>query len=1052
MRRKMFVAMAASAVALVAAGETKASRPLGAEARAFREKLLKLPDQGKVMASWTHAWDEKSAKWCKRDADGKWVPREKGEIDLDDTPIFRMTGRHPYLHFMDFREVAGTYEAASEYARNAAAMTGTIREAWRRFGSVPVFSWHLENPYVPTGWTDPKYGGGMGCRYRHSSKDYPQEHRYVIREILTGTGAPCGAGKRDPRVAETPAFANPREWYLAQLRKVAAFLNGLKDDKDRPIPCVVRFFHEMEDDWMWWGPASVSAEDFKAISRMTAEMLIRDVNGGENLLFLYSPDRYWKDLERYMTWYPGDDITDIMGFDDYSIGATNATRTAEQYLKDMIDRMRLVSGEAQRRGKVCGIVETGRYGAYVDEYYACILKALTAEGVRFSFCNTWGGVYTIPKTPGGLADWRRYLTNPKVLSWSEESVKWDFPGPAFTNGPRTTVAEFLGKYVDTSIPALSSIPAAMAEGRVADAEKTFADYVRGAVRARAEKRRARRVTDPKRVRDLAQKAESVMAFNFSTCGTPHHFPCHRIDWEANPTFNGYHEWTWQLSRHDEFCRLAASYLATGDERIARAWTHMLGSWFDQAQVPLEATPYQTACWRTIEAGIRMAPDNWPAQLESFIASPEVTDDFIVAFFRSVREHGWRLINNPTRGNWLVHQLMGLVAISELYPFLGEAPAWKAYALRRFAEQGHEQVYPDGFQIELTTGYHAVVMHYFYALADLYRELDKPIPEFVIRTLGPMCEAMARLQRPDRCTPALNDGGPFSAIGCCRKVLGYGVDRPDFRWFATEGREGRAPGWLSTSLPYAGMAVFRSSWDRQAVWGFLEGGPFGLAHQHEDKLNFLLSAYGKEMLTEGGTYAYDTSDMRRYVVSTRGHNTVRFDGLDQNRHADYRWRPECRDEKAKGFSFVPGAAVDVASAVYDEGYGPKKLNFIHRRTVRFVKDDPAKGPYFAVEDEFTAPDDKPHAWEAIWHLETCDLRLTERGFDADFGDGVRLAAEIDLPGVKIADRRGSYKPDYQGWKPIHKGGPHEHRPVPTPVFSGTFSGKLRTVTTFRPYHD
>ena len=45
-------------------------------------------------------------------------------------------------------------------------------------------------------------------------------------------------------------------------------------------------------------------------------------------------------------------------------------------------------------------------------------------------------------------------------------------------GPRTTPEEFFTKHLDTSIPALSSIPAKVAVGDLAGAEKVFADHVR----------------------------------------------------------------------------------------------------------------------------------------------------------------------------------------------------------------------------------------------------------------------------------------------------------------------------------------------------------------------------------------------------------------------------------------------------------------------------------------------------------------------------------------------------------------------------------------------
>ena len=49
-------------------------------------------------------------------------------------------------------------------------------------------------------------------------------------------------------------------------------------------------------------------------------------------------------------------------------------------------------------------------------------------------------------------------------------------------------------------------------------------------------------------------------------------------------------------------------------------------------------------------------------------------------------------------------------------------------------------------------------------------------------------------------------------------------------------------------------------------------------------------------------------------------------------------------------------------------------------------------------------------------------------------------------------KGQHKPYFQGWMPIWIGGPHEQRPIPTPVVQGTFSGAKRIVTVLYPYRD
>ena len=110
---------------------------------------------------------------------------------------------------------------------------------------------------------------------------------------------------------------------------------------------------------------------------------------------------------------------------------------------------------------------------------------------------------------------------------------------------------------------------------------------------------------------------------------------------------------------------------------------------------------------------------------------------------------------------------------------------------------------------------------------------------------------------------------------------YFPGRADFRWFATAGREGAPPAGRSLVLPYAGQAFLRGGWETNAPWMCMDAGPFGFGHQHEDKLGVTLTAFGRPLLVEGGVYTYDASEWRRYVLSSRAHNVVLVDGLEQS---------------------------------------------------------------------------------------------------------------------------------------------------------------------------
>ena len=617
-------------------------------------------------------------------------------------------------------------------------------------------------------------------------------------------------------------------------------------------------------------------------------------------------------------------------------------------------------------------------------------------------------------------------------------------------GPRTTLEEFFTKHLDTSIPALSSIPAKMAAGDLAGAEKVFADHVRASLRNDAlNKDWLERKYKGKELRALKRRAEEIMDYRLSSCGMPHHFTDHKVDWDLNPTFNKYKEWTWQLSRHPFWTTLAEYYTATGDEKAVTVWIDMISSWFDQALVPEKAGPGATHCWRTIEAGIRMS--GWSRQIAAFAKSPQVTDEFLTRYFISIWEHGWRLRNNSTHGNWLLMELHGLLRITLLYPFLNDAPEWKAYALKLLGEEFSRQVYPDGFQYELATGYHGVVISNYLGVFDLYEQLGLEKPEFIRKGLEKMFEVYVRLATPNGGTPTLNDGGSMDVARWCRTAAKLYPQRADFRWFATEGKEGAPPDYLSTVFPWAGAVVFRTSWAKDAVWGYMDASPFGRGHQHEDKLNFVMRAYGKQLLTEGGNYMYDSSDCRKYVLSTRAHNTIRVDGFDQNRRRTYRWKDADINVKAD-VEFSASPARDVAHSVYKDGYGPQQKPVTHDRTVLFLKEEPGLAPFFVVIDRLSAPNDRPHAFEIMWHLEECKLAIDGQNFTGDFGNGLGLVAATSDASAKITDMKGQHEPYFQGWMPIWIGGPHEHRPIPTPVVQGTFSGAKRIVTVLYPYRD
>ena len=106
---------------------------------------------------------------------------------------------------------------------------------------------------------------------------------------------------------------------------------------------------------------------------------------------------------------------DIVGIDDYSIGTGETDKKAQYRFKNTLRQFRELSRFASERGKAACVSETGCLKGRPD-YHTWLRKLCTADGVHVAFACTWGGRYSIPTSEEGLADWRGFLADPRVIT------------------------------------------------------------------------------------------------------------------------------------------------------------------------------------------------------------------------------------------------------------------------------------------------------------------------------------------------------------------------------------------------------------------------------------------------------------------------------------------------------------------------------------------------------------------------------------------------------------------------------------------------------------
>jgi hypothetical protein len=120
--------------------------------------------------------------------------------------------------------------------------------------------------------------------------------------------------------------------------------------------------------------------------------------------------------------------------------------------------------------------------------------------------------------------------------------------------------------------------------------------------------------------------------------------------------------------------------------------------------------------------------------------------------------------------------------------------------------------------------------------------------------------------------------------------------------------------------------------------------------------------------------YDVSEMRKYVLSARGHNVIHADGLEQHRGGQNPLKAAYIRTKPSFLVWQTNDAFDYASASYGkepgESWGPQHLrNVVHTRRVLFVKPG-----YWIVIDSLISSDTKEHVYDSTFHLNTSSATI------------------------------------------------------------------------------
>lgn len=433
-------------------------------------------------------------------------------------------------------------------------------------------------------------------------------------------------------------------------------------------------------------------------------------------------------------------------------------------------------------------------------------------------------------------------------------------------------------------------------------------------------------------------------------------------------------WAWISNRHEYLEDVLDAYYKTGNDKYVEFIDLFLRD-FITASLPYPGVKSHTLIWRGLEVSFRAKV--WSNIFYGLIDNPHFSDASRLLILSSLPDHAHYNRNFHASNNWLTMEISALAAVASNFPEYKRSEEWLTYAVNTMTKSMPEQVYPDGVQKELTCHYHYVSLANFIELKHYCDNANVTVPKAFIETVENMTTYMANMLRPDG-NGLLNNDSDLDYLADYIIDQSDEFNRDDWKYIATHGKKGVEPAEGPSFVHgYSGHFVSRNNYSKNAQWSFFDIGPDGLAHVHHDKLHISVSAYGRDLLVDGGRFAYDGEiykKFRGYAIGTASHNTLLINGRGHN------VGPAAVEAPLNDNLYKITSEYDYATSTAPTFSGVDQATK-HTRAVMYVRDE-----FWVIVDRIETK--KPCSVNALWHWHpNCEVK-------------------IDDNSVKTANRRGN----------------------------------------------
>ncbi|MDJ0636142.1 MAG: alginate lyase family protein [Xenococcaceae cyanobacterium MO_188.B29] len=419
---------------------------------------------------------------------------------------------------------------------------------------------------------------------------------------------------------------------------------------------------------------------------------------------------------------------------------------------------------------------------------------------------------------------------------------------------------------------------------------------------------------------------------------------------------------WEKNRHHHLTVLALAYALTNDNNYAEVVERQLLSWIEQNPFPLGIN------WTSsLELGVRLISWIWLERLLRGTSSHQRLFGKAGKLWSAIYWHQWLISQYYSPGssanNHLVGEMAGLFIAAVVWPVFPESARWQSLARSILEREVSRQTFPSGLNREQAFSYHIFSLEFFLLAGleaermgipfsstyrDWVRRMLEVIPSVMdmggnLPNYGDSDEGMAlqlRSQNSSRLDWLFRLGRqwlkarvslPKDSSGLLAATL-IGTDNKDEVGKITTHKE-------SIGFKDAGLfAIASNRGQPDEVFCLADAGPLGFlsiaAHGHADALSFTLSIGGVPVIIDTGTYSYHADPLgRAYFRSTKAHNTLVVDGLDQSEQAGtFLWLKKA-NSKVLAWEVKPTGGTLVAE---QDGYLRLPNKVTHQRQLKLER--------------------------------------------------------------------------------------------------------------------